>query len=390
MIDLAYVQRMARYNRWQNQNLYGVADTLPDDERRRERGAFFGSIHKTLSHLLWADRVWMSRFGAGEKLEVGIPQSVSLYPDWEPLKRERAAFDETIIGWADKLDDAWLAGDLDVLCLGAQREFTKPKWLVVTHLFNHQTHHRGQVHCMLTQAGGKPDDTDLLADAGVTRCPISNTLEQEILAAVAGAVRRGRARSRARRGARQERLGVGAAAHARHDDTGRSARPKGRASTGSRTASPRRSRHARMRSSTRRSTPGSTPRPSTSRCRCASRRPKTGRIHPISQVIDELTAIFADMGFAVAEGPDIETDDLNFTKLNIPREPSGAGHARHVLLQSEAGRLAPAAAHPHLARAGAHHAEPEAADPRDHPGPHLSHATPTRPTRRCFIRSRGW
>jgi hypothetical protein len=51
MIDRAYVQRMARYNRWQNENLYGVADGLPDEERRRERGAFFGSIHKTLSHL---------------------------------------------------------------------------------------------------------------------------------------------------------------------------------------------------------------------------------------------------------------------------------------------------------------------------------------------------
>jgi hypothetical protein len=62
MIDLAYVQRMARYNRWQNQSLYGVADALSEDERRRERGAFFGSIHKTLSHLLWADRIWMSRF----------------------------------------------------------------------------------------------------------------------------------------------------------------------------------------------------------------------------------------------------------------------------------------------------------------------------------------
>jgi uncharacterized damage-inducible protein DinB len=161
MIDLAYVQRMARYNRWQNLNLYGVSDTLPDDERRRERGAFFGSIHKTLSHLLWADRVWMSRFGAGEKVEVGIPQSISLYPEWEPLKRERAAFDETIIRWADKLDPAWLTSDLTFFSLGAKREVRQPKWLLVAHLFNHQTHHRGQVHCMLTQAGGKPHDTDL-------------------------------------------------------------------------------------------------------------------------------------------------------------------------------------------------------------------------------------
>ena len=62
MIDRAYVQRMARYNRWQNENVYGVADRLSDEERRRERGAFFGSIHKTLSHLLWADHIQMSRF----------------------------------------------------------------------------------------------------------------------------------------------------------------------------------------------------------------------------------------------------------------------------------------------------------------------------------------
>ena len=61
MIDRAYVQRMARYNRWQNENLYGVADSLSDDERRRERGAWFGSIHKTLNHLLWGDQAWMHR-----------------------------------------------------------------------------------------------------------------------------------------------------------------------------------------------------------------------------------------------------------------------------------------------------------------------------------------
>ena len=80
MIDRAYVQRMARYNRWQNENLYGVADRLSDDERRRERGAFFGSIHKTLNHLLWGDQSWMSRFTDLPRPKVGIPESVSLYP----------------------------------------------------------------------------------------------------------------------------------------------------------------------------------------------------------------------------------------------------------------------------------------------------------------------
>jgi len=161
MIDPAYVQRMARYNRWQNENLYGVADRLSDAERRRERGAFFGSIHKTFSHLLWADRIWMSRFTDVPKPEAGIPESVSLYPEWEPLRRERAAFDDVIIGWAAGLDQAWLDGEVTWFSGAVKREVTKPRWLAVAHVFNHQTHHRGQLHCMLTQAAGKPHDTDL-------------------------------------------------------------------------------------------------------------------------------------------------------------------------------------------------------------------------------------
>jgi uncharacterized damage-inducible protein DinB len=162
MIDLAYVQRMARYNRWQNQNLYGVADTLGDDERRRERGAFFGSIHGTLSHLMWGDRIWMSRFAGTPKPEGGIPTSPQLYPDWEPLKRERAAVDQAIIAWADGLEPEWLAGNLTWYSHAVGRELSRPVATLVVHFFNHQTHHRGQVHCMLTQAGGRPSDTDLM------------------------------------------------------------------------------------------------------------------------------------------------------------------------------------------------------------------------------------
>ena len=163
MIDPAYVQRMARYNRWQNENLYGVADRLSDAERRRERGAFFGSIHQTLSHLLWGDRIWMSRFAGLPAPPGGIPQSVSLFPDWGVLRRERDATDASIIAWADQLEPAALEGDLTWHSNAVNREISKPKWLLITHLFNHQTHHRGQVHCMLTQAGGKPHTTDLPA-----------------------------------------------------------------------------------------------------------------------------------------------------------------------------------------------------------------------------------
>jgi uncharacterized damage-inducible protein DinB len=161
MIGVDYVRRMARYNRWQNENLYGVADTIADAERRRPCGAFFGSIHATLNHLLWADLLWMNRFAGTPR--PGTMESVSLYESWDDLKRERAAFDATITVWSDGLDPAWLTGDLTSYSGNAKRDLTRPRSLLVTHFFNHQTHHRGQVHCLLTQAGGKPGVTDLSA-----------------------------------------------------------------------------------------------------------------------------------------------------------------------------------------------------------------------------------
>ena len=161
MIDGAYVVRLARYNRWQNQNLYGAADRLSEDERRRERGAFWGSIHKTLNHILWGDRMWMGRFTGSPRPPVGIADSGLMHPDWTALKAERDRFDQTIIDWADSIDPSWLAAEMTYYSRAVQREVAKPHWVLVTHLFNHQTHHRGQVHCMLTQAGERPSDTDL-------------------------------------------------------------------------------------------------------------------------------------------------------------------------------------------------------------------------------------
>jgi uncharacterized damage-inducible protein DinB len=157
-----YVRAMADYNRWQNQNLYGAADRLSDQQRKEPRGAFFGSIHGTLNHLLWGDQTWMSRFaGTPTPRAKSIKESVSQYDGWAELSKARAAFDETIIGWAGRLDPAWLKGDLAWFSGALGREVTKPTWLLVAHMFNHQTHHRGQVHCLLTQCGARPGDTDL-------------------------------------------------------------------------------------------------------------------------------------------------------------------------------------------------------------------------------------
>ena len=162
MIDQAYVQRLARYNRWQNRSLYAAADTLSDAERRRDRGAFWGSIHGTLAHILWGDQQWMVRLaGTPSPRAKSGRESIDAYPEWAELTAHRIAFDEAIIRWADGLDPKWLAGDLTYYSGIAKRDLSKPKWLLVTHLFNHQTHHRGQAHCMLTAAGAKPADTDL-------------------------------------------------------------------------------------------------------------------------------------------------------------------------------------------------------------------------------------
>ena len=163
MITLSYVRTMAAYNRWQNKSLYGAADGLSDQARRELRGAFFGSIHGTLNHLLWGDQVWMSRFaGTPMPASPSIATSVGEHEDWGDLKRARHAFDDVIEDWAKALNQAWLDGNVSWHSSIVGRVVSRPAGFLVAHFFNHQTHHRGQVHTMLTAAGAKPKDTDLL------------------------------------------------------------------------------------------------------------------------------------------------------------------------------------------------------------------------------------
>jgi uncharacterized damage-inducible protein DinB len=161
MIDPAYVRLMARYNRWQNENLFGTADLLADEARRQDHGAFFGSIHRTLSHLAWGDGTWMSRFTDRPAPGGGAGASPTLYPDWEGLKAVRRALDEDILAWAQAVDPAWLTSEMTWFSGAVGREVTRPVAPTVVHFFNHQTHHRGQVHAMLTRSGVRPGDTDL-------------------------------------------------------------------------------------------------------------------------------------------------------------------------------------------------------------------------------------
>lgn len=161
MITPAYVRTMARYNRWQNRSIYSAADTLSDAQRRENRGAFFGSLQGTLSHLYWGDAMWLHRFAGTPKPTGGIKDSPGCRPDWAVLAADRVALDAAILGWADALDPAWLAGETRWFSGALGRDMAKANTLLVTHFFNHQTHHRGQAHALLTGLGAKPDDTDL-------------------------------------------------------------------------------------------------------------------------------------------------------------------------------------------------------------------------------------
>jgi len=160
MISPGYCQLLARYGRWMNERLYAAAATLTDAERDADRGAFFGSIQRTLCHVVWADRAWLGRFTGTPYAEPAY--GADLYDDFATLAAERARTDTDILNWAGNVDDAWLAGTLEYRALGDGRLRRLPAWVAAAHLFNHATHHRGQVTTMLKQAG---------RDAGVTDLP---------------------------------------------------------------------------------------------------------------------------------------------------------------------------------------------------------------------------
>lgn len=163
VIEPEYVVTMAAYNRWQNENLYDAANTLSDAARREDRGAFFGSIHATLNHVLWADEVWLGRFTGRPFPKIPVSKSPLRYPDWSALTEARSLLDRELVEWAEGLSSKWLREPWEQSTSSQERPSQgRSRAFYVVHLFHHQTHHRGQVHAMLTAAGAKPGDTDLL------------------------------------------------------------------------------------------------------------------------------------------------------------------------------------------------------------------------------------
>ena len=149
----------ARYNRWANRLVYETAAKVTDADYRADRGAFFGSLHGTLNHLLVADLIWMKRFtGQGEA--PGRLDAI-LHHDFVSLRQAREAQDERIITHIDDLREAALAADLSFRRVNGD-PVTMPLWQALAHFFNHQTHHRGQAHTLLTQMGQAVPQLDLL------------------------------------------------------------------------------------------------------------------------------------------------------------------------------------------------------------------------------------
>lgn len=152
---------LARYNQWMNAGLYEVCAGLSDQQRKTDRGLFFGSIHGTLNHLLLADKVWMGRF-TGEPFHVsGLDQE--LHADFAELRDARTETDRLILEWSRGLTEAELGGHLHYRSISNPAEKVLPMWIVVTHFFNHQTHHRGQLTAALSQLSVDYGDTDLIA-----------------------------------------------------------------------------------------------------------------------------------------------------------------------------------------------------------------------------------
>lgn len=158
---LDQVRTFARYNAWANQRVHGTIASLDDAAYRRDGGAFFKSIHGTWNHLLIGDRLWLRRFGEAVEGEAPTALDAILYDDRAALIAARERMDAHVLRFAEGLDDAGLARPVTyATTTGAS--FTQPLAPLLAHLFNHQTHHRGQVHVLITSSGAPAPALDLI------------------------------------------------------------------------------------------------------------------------------------------------------------------------------------------------------------------------------------
>ncbi len=163
MIQKDYVLQMARYNAFQNNQLRRIVQNMDETDLMADRGAVFGSIFGTLNHLLWGDTLWMSRWCSDVPApQCGIPDSPTFTPTAGVWDAERFCMDGRIRIWAQTLINLDLHEDLTWFSGAIGQRITRPKALCITHMFNHQTHHRGQISQMLSDIGVAPAVSDIV------------------------------------------------------------------------------------------------------------------------------------------------------------------------------------------------------------------------------------
>lgn len=163
MIDPGYVRMMARYNAWQNSQLMPVLEAMSPEDLAKDRGAFFGGLLATANHLLWGDTLWMSRFDPSvDAPDVPAKDHASLHPTISSWAADRFRMDGKIRFWAEGVRALDLKGDLTWYSGTMSRTMISPLGQSVVHFFNHQIHHRGQIHAMLTAAGQQAPVSDLI------------------------------------------------------------------------------------------------------------------------------------------------------------------------------------------------------------------------------------
>jgi len=149
---------LARYNRVANERLYAVCGELDDLEYHKSRAGSLGSIHGLLNHLLLGDRIWMARFeGSGHETP---PLNTVLYETFSELRGTQVAEDQRIERFFESIDEAFFSRSFAYVN-NQGRDYVEECPVAVAHFFNHQTHHRGQVHVMLSQTGVRPPSLDL-------------------------------------------------------------------------------------------------------------------------------------------------------------------------------------------------------------------------------------
>ena len=144
MITPDYVAEMAAYSRWQNDNVYRICDEIGHSERQRDRGLFFRSIHHTLDHICLVNRSILTFLDGAMPARTPFDQVV--WSDWDDLKSTRLMQDEALLAGGRDWTEPWLAEQIAMKSPRFDDPPTVPRWVMVVQLFNHQTHHRSQVH----------------------------------------------------------------------------------------------------------------------------------------------------------------------------------------------------------------------------------------------------